>query len=106
MYQIVDAVAATAEATETYDAMVVGMVCVRNLQPQGAGRYTGKWCYGDELWGHYPEIGNFLHKRTKEIGHKLGLLDEHGGNGMNKKINLNSGDMNYILEQNRGVMVS
>lgn len=32
MYQVVDVVIATAEATETLNAVTVGMVCLRNLQ--------------------------------------------------------------------------
>jgi hypothetical protein len=97
MYQIVDAVAATAEATEVFDALVVGMICVRSLQPSGVGRLVGKWGYGDQLWGDYPKIGNFLLKRTEEIRSKLGMDD---------KTVSSSSDMTYILEQNRGVMVS
>lgn len=32
MYQVIDAVAVTAEATADLDSLTVGMVCVRNLQ--------------------------------------------------------------------------
>lgn len=32
LYQIVDICAASAEPTEDFDALTVGMICVRNLQ--------------------------------------------------------------------------
>jgi hypothetical protein len=32
LYQVVDIVAASAEATADFDALTVGMVCLRNLQ--------------------------------------------------------------------------
>jgi hypothetical protein len=32
MYQVVDLCVTTAEPTEDFDALTVGMICVRNLQ--------------------------------------------------------------------------
>lgn len=72
MYQVIDAVVVSAEPTEELDAVTVGMVCVRNVQ-EGQGRYTGRWSFQDELWAMYPEIGNTMRTRTREIQHKRGL---------------------------------
>jgi len=95
MYEVVDAVAASAAATETYDALTVGMVCVRNLQPRGIGRFTGKWCYGHQLWEEYPEIGRFLQKRTNDVAERLGY---------ETKPATVTAEMNYVLQQHRGVL--
>ena len=32
MYQVIDVCVANAEATEDWDALTIGMVCVRNIQ--------------------------------------------------------------------------
>ena len=95
VYEVIDAVAASADATETYDALTVGMVCIRNLQGQGQGRFVGKWSYGDQLWADYPEIGKFLQKRSEDLMKGLGLEV--------RPITLTP-EMNYIKQQHRGVM--
>jgi len=73
MYQVVDTQVVTADATEMLDAVTVGMVCVRSLQQNNAGRFTGRWSYGHELWEKYPQIGIKLERRTREIQFKRGL---------------------------------
>jgi len=72
IYSVEDVTVASSDATEELDALTVGMVCVRNLNSMG-GVFTGRWCYGDQLWTQYPEIStNLLHK-TREIRFRRGL---------------------------------
>jgi len=72
LYQVMDICIASAEPTEDLDALTIGMVCVRNLQPSG-GRFNGRWSYGDSLWSDYNDIGIELYQKTREIQFKRGL---------------------------------
>jgi len=74
MYQVVAVSIATAEATESLNALTVGMVCVRNLQVPATGggnvnigRHVGRWSYGHPLWIEYPVIGEVIRHKTREI---------------------------------------
>lgn len=80
MYQVVAVCIATAEATESLNALTVGMVCVRNLQVSATGggnanvgRYIGRWSYGHPLWIEYPAIGEVIRHKTREIMFRRGL---------------------------------
>lgn len=72
VYQIVDMCITSAEPTEDFDALTIGMVCIRNLKGS-TGRFNGRWSFGHKLWLDYKEIALDLRQRTREIQHKRGI---------------------------------
>ena len=82
MYQVIGLKVAEAEATETLNALTVGMVCVRNLQvsaigsaggASAVGKFVGRWNYGHPLWVEYPAIGEYLRNASRQIQFRRGL---------------------------------
>lgn len=82
IYQIVDVGVYSAEATAELGALTVGMICVRNVT-RSMGRWTGRWCYGDKLWGYYNDLSTKVTYRTKMIAYERGM-SPHPGNTMEK----------------------
>ena len=77
MYQIVHAEAYTAEATEDFGAIEVGLICLRNLT-RSCGRWTGRWCYGDKIWGSYKDLATKVSYKTKKIMQSRGIGPDPG----------------------------
>lgn len=81
LYQIVDAQVCNAAASESYGALQVGMICVRNLT-RSCGRWTGRWCYGDLAWGHYPDLAIDMSYKTKKIMARRKITPDPGAFSM------------------------
>ena len=77
IYQIVDVGVYSAEATAELGALTVGMICVRNVT-RSMGRWTGRWSYGDKLWGYYNDLSTKVTYRTKMITYERGMAPHPG----------------------------
>ena len=72
VYQVMDAMLVKNPPTAELDSISIGMVCVRNLQPD-EGRFVGRWSFGHLLWQQYKDIGIILRHRERELQFRRGL---------------------------------
>ena len=69
MYEVLGVVVAEAAASLDYDAITVGLVCLRAIQsPEaGGGMFEGRWRAGHELWSQFPQINATVKEKTDSI---------------------------------------
>ena len=69
VYEVLAVFVAEAAATLEYDAITVGLVCVRAVQsPEvGMGMFEGRWSAGHELWRQFPFIHATVRAKTDAI---------------------------------------
>jgi len=77
LYQVIDVQPFSAQASENFGAIQVGMICLRNIT-RSCGRWTGRWCYADNAWGHYPDLAINMSYKTKKIMFQRKIIPDPG----------------------------